>query len=312
MKKAKWLLAILGIIIVLTALVAPEKISNTKDWVAEKIMGTGEESFKDMNEEEVPSEEEQVHTEADDSINFEECTVSRVIDGDTIAVYIGGSQFKVRMIGIESPESVHPDESRNSQMGIEAANFTKSQLPEGKTVYLEKDKSDTDAYDRILRYVWLEKPSSENPTDVEIKEKMLNAIILDNGYAASYTYEPDVKYSSLFDRIANEAKQNQYGIWGEQNKSGYQNEQNTNINYAEEQSVPTPELEPEPQTYQTTSASPNDPAYLYSNGRPIGNKNSGIYHNEGQDSYHKVLMKNAVIFDSEEEAQNAGFRRAKR
>lgn len=72
-----------------------------------------------------------------------EATVVRVIDGDTIEVDIGGSLYKVRYIGIDTPEIGQPS-------GEEAATVN-AELVSGKTVYLEKDVSETDRYGRLLR-----------------------------------------------------------------------------------------------------------------------------------------------------------------
>ncbi|MBU2535160.1 MAG: thermonuclease family protein [Chloroflexi bacterium] len=101
-----------------------------------------------------------------------EATVVRVIDGDTIEVDIGGRLYKVRYSGIDTPEVGQP--------GAEEATAFNAQLVSGKTVYLEKDVSETDRYGRLLRYVWTE-------------EGMVNAILVANGYAQVSTYPPDVK-----------------------------------------------------------------------------------------------------------------------
>ena len=82
-----------------------------------------------------------------------EASVIRVIDGDTIEVAIDDRTFTVRYIGVDTPETVHP-EKPVEWMGPEASAVNK-ELVEGKTVYLEKDVSETDKYDRLLRYIFL-------------------------------------------------------------------------------------------------------------------------------------------------------------
>jgi len=139
-----------------------------------------------------------------------------VIDGDTIEVEMRGETYKVRLIGINTPEST----TRIESYGKEASNFTKSQLL-GKKVYLEKDVSETDKYGRLLRYVWLKKPSE--PTDSEIRTKMFNAILVLEGYAQAATYPPDVKYAEYFAKYEAEARENNRGLWALEEKTEPQN-----------------------------------------------------------------------------------------
>lgn len=133
--------------------------------------------------------------------------VERVVDGDTAIINIDGESFRVRFIGVNTPEST----TRIEEYGKEASNFTKKYLT-GKEVYLEKDVSETDKYGRLLRYIWLEEPSS---LDIEeIENKMFNAILLKEGYAKVATYPPDVKYADTFVQIQRSARENNLGLWG--------------------------------------------------------------------------------------------------
>lgn len=139
--------------------------------------------------------------------NYEVGVVSRVVDGDTVVITIDGKDEKVRLIGVNTPESVGRYAKNPQPYGKEASNYTKKQL-DGKTVYLEKDVSDTDKYGRLLRYIWLEEPDKSN-----MKEKMFNAILLKEGYASVMTYPPDVKYSKTFVEIEKTARDNDIGLW---------------------------------------------------------------------------------------------------
>jgi micrococcal nuclease len=121
-----------------------------------------------------------------------ESTVARVIDGDTIEVDIGGRLYKVRYIGIDTPEVGRP--------GADEATAFNTQLVSGKTVYLEQDVSETDRYGRLLRYVW---------TD----DGMVNAILVANGYAQVSTYPPDVKYQHDFVELQRQAEESGAGLW---------------------------------------------------------------------------------------------------
>ncbi len=143
---------------------------------------------------------------------YETAVVERVVDGDTIHVSINNKTFTVRFIGLDAPESVHPDKTRNTPQGILAASFVKQALPPGKIVYLSKDVSQTDQYGRLLRYVWLNQPNEIN-SDQEIRSSMFNAILILEGYAYQKTYPPDVSYVEPFIIYQREAKKAKRGLW---------------------------------------------------------------------------------------------------
>jgi micrococcal nuclease len=128
--------------------------------------------------------------------------VTRVVDGDTLIVDVDGSEERVRLIGVDTPESVHPDEKRNVPYGAAASEFTKT-LTEGKTVTLELDVQERDRYGRLLAYVYLD-------------EVMLNKTLLSEGYAKLATYPPNVRYVDEFTQLQAEARENGAGIWAEE------------------------------------------------------------------------------------------------
>lgn len=121
-----------------------------------------------------------------------QATVVRVIDGDTIEVDIGGRSYRVRYIGVDTPE--------RGQVGYDEATLANAQLVSGRVVELEKDISETDKYGRLLRYVWVE-------------EGMVNAILVASGYAQVSTYPPDVKYQEEFLELQRQAEQTGMGLW---------------------------------------------------------------------------------------------------
>ena len=110
------------------------------------------------------------------------CT--KVIDGDTIEVNLDGVLTTVRLLGIDTPESVNPDESKNCEEGIVASNFTKSLL-NGTHVYLEYDQELTDKYGRTLAYVYLEDMT------------FVNELLIKEGYAKPLIIEPNVMHSDI-------------------------------------------------------------------------------------------------------------------
>lgn len=124
------------------------------------------------------------------------CT--RVIDGDTIIVDIEGKQERVRLIGVDTPETVHPQKPVE-YFGKEASAFTKT-LVSGKRVRLEYDWQRRDKYRRLLAYVFLEDGI------------FLNAEIIKQGYGFAYTEYP-FKHMEDFRQYEREARENGKGLW---------------------------------------------------------------------------------------------------
>ena len=142
---------------------------------------------------------------------FEEASIVRVVDGDTIIVMVDQYEYKVRLIGVDTPESVASQEylertgKENTKEGKDASQFTKDLLSNYDTVYLQKDTSETDRYGRLLRYVWLEIP--DNQYDInEIATKMLNGVLISNKVANVATYEPDTKHADDFLMLKEESE----------------------------------------------------------------------------------------------------------
>lgn len=129
---------------------------------------------------------------------YTEAWVTRIVDGDTIHVDIGGEVYKVRYIGINAPEMDHPD--RGVEPFARDSTARNRELVGGKTVRLEKDVSETDRYGRLLRYVWLD-------------GVMVNEVLVREGPARSVSYPPDVKYQPRLEQAGREAKANRRGLW---------------------------------------------------------------------------------------------------
>ncbi|GAX89112.1 thermonuclease family protein [Effusibacillus lacus] len=131
-------------------------------------------------------------------------TVTKVTDGDTLE--LDGTE-KVRLIGVNTPETVKPGVSP-MPYGKEASEFTKSKLL-GKKVFVEVDIQPKDKYDRTLAYIYLEKPKTEQ----DIENVMMNALLLKEGYAQLMTIPPNVKYSDLFVKLQKQAREAKKGLW---------------------------------------------------------------------------------------------------
>lgn len=126
--------------------------------------------------------------------------VTRVVDGDTIE--IEGGQ-KVRYVGIDTPETVDPRRAVGC-FGKEASDKNK-ELVEGKVVILEKDITNVDKYNRLLRYVYLKQADGTL--------LFVNDYLVREGYAKNYTYPPDVKFNAQFLEAEREAREESRGLW---------------------------------------------------------------------------------------------------
>ncbi|MBR5952188.1 MAG: thermonuclease family protein [Pseudobutyrivibrio sp.] len=156
--------------------------------------------------------------DADNTVDNQESKLDavkfiRTVDGDTIIVEDSNGEHKrVRMIGIDTPESVAQEEERNNEYGIMASDYTKELLSNAGTLYLEYDVDADDQYDRILAYVWLE--DVDDTFNVEnIKNSMVNAIIVENGYGIAKKYEPTVAHDDILAELMAEAEENNIGLW---------------------------------------------------------------------------------------------------
>ena len=125
-------------------------------------------------------------------------SVTRVVDGDTIEVDYRGSTVDIRLIGIDTPETVHPSEPVEC-FGPAASRFTTTSLT-GETVRLEFDVERRDHYGRMLAYVWDE-------------GKLFNSKLVRRGLATVSTYPPNVKYVEHFTDVQSKAQGAGRGLW---------------------------------------------------------------------------------------------------
>ncbi|CBK74604.1 Micrococcal nuclease (thermonuclease) homologs [Butyrivibrio fibrisolvens 16/4] len=137
----------------------------------------------------------------------------RTVDGDTIIVTDeNGEDKRVRMIGIDTPESVAAEEERNNEYGVMASDYTKKLLEDSDTLYLEYDIDADDQYDRILAYVWLDNVD-DTFNEENIENSMVNAIIVKNGYGVAKRYEPTVSHDDSLQALMKKAIDNETGLW---------------------------------------------------------------------------------------------------
>lgn len=127
--------------------------------------------------------------------------VVRVVDGDTVIVRTGGVEESVRLIGVDTPETVKPGTPVEC-FGKEASNRTKELLPEGTDVVLERDIEARDRYDRLLAYV-------HRASD----GLFVNLALVTDGHAQPATYPPNVAHTDEFVAAGREARQQHRGLW---------------------------------------------------------------------------------------------------
>jgi micrococcal nuclease len=121
--------------------------------------------------------------------------VTQVIDGDTIEVDIAGNTYRVRYIGMDTPENT----SQVEYFGPEATQKNR-QLVEGRNVILVKDVSEKDRYGRLLRYVIAD-------------DVFVNYQLVRKGFATVSTYPPDVSCEATFRQAQQEASNASIGLW---------------------------------------------------------------------------------------------------
>lgn len=126
---------------------------------------------------------------------YEKVLVARVIDGDTIELADGR---KVRYIGIDTPETVHPNKGQECY-GPEAV-ARNQQLVEGKVVELQSGIEDSDQYGRFLRYVY-------------IGGVFVNAQLVAEGYAYASSYGPASRFQQVFAQLQQYGKLKGRGLW---------------------------------------------------------------------------------------------------
>lgn len=204
--------------------------------------------------------------------------VTRVIDGDTIEIE-GGE--RVRYIGIDTPETVDPRKTVQC-FGIESSKKNK-ELVEGKMVRLEKDITDRDKYNRLLRYVWID-------------ETLANLALVQGGFAHSYSYPPDIKYQDQFVTAERQAREAKLGLW----------------NACNQESSATAVSESQTQSIQSSVSDQKSGSDCSIKGN-ISTSDEKIYHLSGCGSYTKTKIEESRgerWFCSEAEAQSAGWRKA--
>lgn len=137
--------------------------------------------------------------------NRTKAKVVKVVDGDTMDFSWDGKTERIRVIGINTPETVDPRKSVEC-FGQEASKQAKLYLETGMEVELEADptQGERDKYQRLLRYVWTDDGSVD-----------FGKVMISLGYAYEYTYNTPYKYQAIYKQAQKEAEAGKKGLWAD-------------------------------------------------------------------------------------------------
>jgi micrococcal nuclease len=122
-----------------------------------------------------------------------------VVDGDTMKILIGNKKETIRLLLVDTPETVHPTKPIEP-FGKEASTYAKDMLSD-QNVEIQLDVSERDKYGRLLCYLY-------------INGKMFNELLLEKGLArVAYVYPPNIKYVDEFRKIQSAAQKEKVGLW---------------------------------------------------------------------------------------------------
>lgn len=210
------------------------------------------------------------------SNQFIDAQVTRVVDGDTMKVSVNGKEETVRLLLVDTPETVHPNKEVQP-FGPEASKFAKDMLT-NQQVQLELDVSERDKYGRLLAYL-------------HINGKMFNELLLEKGLArVAYIYAPNTKHVDEFYDIQKKAQKSGIGIWSIENY--VIEDKGFNEHVSQNASKPS-------------SEKVNGACTIKGN---ISSKGEKIYHTTESRWYE--MTKPEEMFCTEQEAVKAGYRKA--
>jgi micrococcal nuclease len=138
--------------------------------------------------------------------------VTRVVDGDTVEARIGGEVEDVRLIGVDTPETVKPGTPVQC-FGPQASHFSKRVLT-GRRVRLVFGVERRDVYGRLLAYAYLARRTLNVSQHVESPPRLFNAILLRRGLARTLTIPPNDRFAPRFRRLELSAARSGRGLWG--------------------------------------------------------------------------------------------------
>lgn len=135
--------------------------------------------------------------------------VTRVVDGDTFEARIDGAEEDVRLIGVDTPETVKPGAPVEC-FGPQASRFA-HRLLEGRRLRLVFGEERRDPYDRLLAYAYLDPGLEAHAPD---RPRFVNATLVRDGVARTLTIPPNDRYAPLLRRLEMRAARAGRGLWG--------------------------------------------------------------------------------------------------
>ena len=128
-------------------------------------------------------------------------TILKVVDGDTVDIDVDGRTERVRLIGVNTPETKHPTKPIEC-FGPEASAYLKQLLPRGTAVRIERDVEARDRYGRLLLYLYLGS-----------NDLFINLDLVSRGYGTPMSIEPNTFHRNDFVRAAAQAEAANVGLW---------------------------------------------------------------------------------------------------
>lgn len=168
---------------------------------------TDEESSKKSEETEQKAKEETIEQDLDEEqpppneeeVGDVDAIVTNVVDGDTVDIRLNGEEERVRLLLVDTPETVHPNKPVQP-FGPEASHYAKDTLTD-EEVRIEYDGPKRDRYDRLLAYIWID---GEN----------FNEQLIEKGFARyAYVFDPPYTHSTSMQKAESRAKGLEKGIW---------------------------------------------------------------------------------------------------
>ena len=131
--------------------------------------------------------------------------VREIVDGDTFRITLeDGTKDTLRLIGIDTPETRSPGDPRECY-GPQSTERLAKLLPVGREIWLEEDETNRDRFDRLLRYVWVEKKHGD--------VYLLNEVMVRDGFAIARRYAPDTARAERLERAQERAINAGRGLW---------------------------------------------------------------------------------------------------
>ncbi|QNU67661.1 thermonuclease family protein [Ruminiclostridium herbifermentans] len=155
--------------------------------------------FEKLEKTKFPESTIKIQKEGIHSFGYINAYVKKVVDGDTFHIKYGDKDYKVRMLDIDTPESIKSGVEAQPY-SLEASELTKNNLT-GQNIKLVFEKDTTDQYGRLLAHVILEDGT------------YYNALMVQNGFAISVFYSPNTLFKDYFTELQNKAIENKAGFW---------------------------------------------------------------------------------------------------